>query len=236
MYAETGILFPYLQNFSQELQQLEEYCKTQKSNASMNDLAQASTISYDLGGEGDLFKAPEPIIEEPVMVLDPMTAAMSMLSSGEDAISPQGLKATEMDSLQNEQLFSEVFYECKRDLLEKASLQSPLSEILDIKVPVLGIEVNQIQEDKPLPDSPFQKSVSSGCLDFPGMDFSAAYRIRRAFSEGDIENLDNGSVIQSQQPLIIINCNNEDRQEKLSRYRNKKAKRNFGRKIKEGSC
>ena len=29
MYAEAGLLFPYFQNFSQEVQQLEEYCKTQ---------------------------------------------------------------------------------------------------------------------------------------------------------------------------------------------------------------
>lgn len=36
MYAETGLLFPYRHNnFSQELHQLEEYCKTHKSNASM---------------------------------------------------------------------------------------------------------------------------------------------------------------------------------------------------------
>ncbi|KAJ7965358.1 Zinc finger protein CONSTANS-like protein [Quillaja saponaria] len=253
MYAETGLLFPYFQNFSQELQQLEEYCKTQKSNASMNDLVQASIISeyeYGLGGEGDLFKAPEPVIEEPVMDLDPMTAAMSMISSGEDVISPQGLKATDIDSFQNEQLLSEVFYECKKDLLEKASLQSPLSDILDIKIPVLRIDENQIQEDKPLPDLPFQKSVSSGCLsamdwmqgaavkpaflEFSGMDFSVDYGMRRAFSEGDIKTLGNGNLIQSpvERPLIISNYTREDRREKLSRYRNKKTKRNFGRKIK----
>lgn len=35
MYADTGILCPYFQNFYQEVHQLEEYCKTQKSNASM---------------------------------------------------------------------------------------------------------------------------------------------------------------------------------------------------------
>ena len=35
MYAETGLLFPYFHNFSQEAQQLDEYCKTQKCNASM---------------------------------------------------------------------------------------------------------------------------------------------------------------------------------------------------------
>lgn len=35
MFAETGLLFPYLQNYSHEFQQLEEYCMTHKSNASM---------------------------------------------------------------------------------------------------------------------------------------------------------------------------------------------------------
>lgn len=34
------------------------------------------------------------------------------------------------------------------------------------------------------------------------------------------------------QPHIIPCCTSEDRKEKLSRYRNKKTKRNFGRKIK----
>ncbi|GKV25622.1 hypothetical protein SLEP1_g35026 [Rubroshorea leprosula] len=33
-------------------------------------------------------------------------------------------------------------------------------------------------------------------------------------------------------PLVISSCSTEDRKEKLSRYRNKKTKRNFGRKIK----
>jgi hypothetical protein len=35
---------------------------------------------YDLGGEGDLFKAPEPIIEEPLLTLDPVAAAISIMS------------------------------------------------------------------------------------------------------------------------------------------------------------
>nr|POE54289.1 zinc finger protein constans-like 5 [Quercus suber] len=35
-----------------------------------------------------------------------------------------------------------------------------------------------------------------------------------------------------ERPLTIINCTTEERREKLSRYRNKKTKRNFGRKIK----
>lgn len=42
------------------------------------------------------------------------------------------------------------------------------------------------------------------------------------------------SLIQSplEQPLMISSSATEDRREKLSRYRNKKTKRNFGRRIK----
>ncbi|XP_014517647.1 uncharacterized protein LOC106775112 isoform X1 [Vigna radiata var. radiata] len=252
MYAETGLLFPYLHNLSQELHQLEEYCKTQKYNASMDDYVQCSAMSeYDLAAEGDLFKAPEPIIEEPIMDLDPMTAAISMISCGED-VSSQGLKSTDIDILQNDQFLSEVFYECKKDLLEKAAIESPLSEILEIKVPLLNIDENSIQENRPLPDMQLGKSVSSGSLssmdwirgvamkpafiDIPAMDFNAVYGMRRSFSEGDIKTLGNGNmnIVQSplERPFLISNCTSEERFQKLSRYRNKRTKRNFGRKIK----
>ncbi|KAJ1379460.1 CCT domain [Sesbania bispinosa] len=206
---------------------------------------------YDLAAEGDLFKAPEPIIEEPVMDLDPMTAAISMISCGENVTS-EGLKSTDIDILQNEQFLSEVFYECKKDLLEKAAIESPLSEILEIKIPVLNIDENSILENKPLPDMPLPKSVSSGSLssmdwmhggamnpaflDIPGIDFNTVYGMRRSFSEGDIKTLGNGNlnIIQSplERPFLISNCTSEERRQKLSRYRNKKTKRNFGRKIK----
>lgn len=35
MYAEAGLFFPYMQNFGQDIQQLEEYCKSNKPNCSM---------------------------------------------------------------------------------------------------------------------------------------------------------------------------------------------------------
>ncbi|CAJ1974390.1 unnamed protein product [Sphenostylis stenocarpa] len=253
MYAETGLIFPYLHSLSQELHQLEEYCKTQKYNAfSMDDLLQSSAMSeYDLAAEGDLFKAPEPILEEPIMDLDPMRAAISMISCGED-VSSQGLKSTDIDILQNDQFLSEVFYECKKDLLEKAAIDSPLSEILEIKVPLLDIDENAIQENKPLPDMQLGKSISSGSLssmdwirgaalkpafiDIPAIDFNAVYGMRRSLSEGDIKTLGNGNmnIVQSplERPFLISNCTSEERFQKLSRYRNKRTKRNFGRKIK----
>ncbi|KAJ8751920.1 hypothetical protein K2173_000666 [Erythroxylum novogranatense] len=248
MYAETGLLFPYVQNFSQDIQQLEEYCNYQKIAASLT-----STIAeYDLGVEGDLFKAPEPIIEEPDMGLDPIAAAISIMSCGEEVITPQGLKVSDIESIQTEQLLSEVFYECKKDLMEKAATGASLSEVLDVKIPIIKTDENQIQETKVLPDLSLSKSVSSGSLssmewmnsaalkpsfmDFTGMDLETVYGMRRAFSEGDIKTLGNGSISRIHsgldRPLVIGNCISEDRMEKLSRYRNKKTKRNFGRKIK----
>jgi len=175
------------------------YCVLMQS-----DLVQSSAMSeFDLFVEGDLFKAPETIIEEPEMDLDQMQAAMSMMSGGED-MSSQGLKSSDIDDvLQSEQLLSEVYYDCKKDLLEKAAIESPLSEILEIKIPALNIDENSIQENKPIPDVLLSKSVSSGnlssmdwmhapamkpaFLDFPGIDFNAVYGMRRAFSEGDIK-------------------------------------------------
>ncbi|XP_062120141.1 zinc finger protein CONSTANS-LIKE 1-like isoform X2 [Humulus lupulus] len=216
-------------------------------------MVQLSMVSeYDMGAEGDLFKAPEPIIEEPVMGLDPVTAAISMVSCGEDVMSRQALKVADIESFQQEQLLNEVLYECEKDLFEQAAMDMSLSEVLDIKIPSLRIDGNFFQENKQLSDSSFQKSISSeslssmewmqgsvtkpNFLDFPVMDFSAAYGMRRAFSEGDIKTLGNGniSLIHSphERPMIISKSISEERKEKLSRYRNKKTKRNFGRKIK----
>nr|XP_027190015.1 uncharacterized protein LOC101507417 isoform X2 [Cicer arietinum] len=213
----------------------------------MSELVHFSAMSeYDFAAEGDLFKAPEPIIEEPDIDLDPMTAAISMISCGED------VKSTDISILQNEQLLSDVFYECKKDLFEKAAMESPLSEILEIKVPLLNIDENIIQENKPFPDMLLPKSVSSGSLSsmdwmhgsamkpgflgIQGVDFDAVYGMRRSFSEGDIKTLGKGnmSTVQSpvERPFFSSNCSSEERLQKLSRYRNKKTKRNFGRKIK----
>ncbi|XP_071934119.1 uncharacterized protein [Coffea arabica] len=215
------------------------------------NLIQSSSISeYDLGAEGDLFKAPEPIIEEPVMGLDPVAAAISMISCGGDVIASQDLKVSDIESsIDNGQLLSEVFYECKKDILAKEATEATFSEVLDVKVPAEKL----IAGGDFLSQGSFQKSVSSGCLssmqwihgapmrpnflDFPGLDLGAVYGMRRAYSEGDIKTLGNGSINlfhspAGQQPPIITSCTSEDRQEKLSRYRNKRTKRNFGRKIK----
>ncbi|KAK2409736.1 CCT motif family protein [Trifolium repens] len=139
-------------------------------------------------------------IEESSIDVDPMTAAISMISCGED------VKSADISILQNEQLLSNVFYDCKKDLFEKTAMESPLSEILEIKVPLLSIDENTIQENKQLPDITLPKSVSSGCLSsmdwmhgsasmkpaFIGVseiDFDAVYGMRRSFSEGDIKHV-----------------------------------------------
>lgn len=253
MYADTGLMYPYFQNFSQEVQQFEELCYSQKPNSSLESIIPTSNISdYDLGGEGDLFKAPEPIIEDQMIGLDPMTAAIAMISCGEDVMQPSGLKVGEMESLQNEQLLSDVFDGCRKELFEKTSVETAVSDVLDIKLPLMMTNEIRIDENRSLSDIPFTKSGSSeslssmewvsgasvrpNFLDFPELDFGSAYGMRRAFSEGDIKTLANGnlSLIHStlQRPLVIGNCTSEDRLQKLSRYRNKKSRRNFGRKIK----
>ncbi|XP_019189082.1 PREDICTED: two-component response regulator-like PRR73 isoform X2 [Ipomoea nil] len=235
---------------------LEEKGSFEDSRTNFRELQTTSSISdYDLGGEGDLFKAPEPIIEEPLVDLDPMTAAISLISCGDDVISPQGLEISNIESsFENGQLLSEVFYECKKDLLAKDGIEAPLSEDLDVKIPIAETDEKMAASEAHLDSQgSLQKSVSSKSLntmdwaqcaplrpnffDFPGMDFgAAAYGIRRSLSEGDIKTLGNGNINLIHSPhgqsQIIRTSISEDRKEKLSRYRIKKAKRNFGRKIK----
>jgi hypothetical protein len=229
MFAETGLLFPYFQTFSQ-VQQLDEFCRSHKSSGSLANLIQTSSISeYDLGGEGDLFKAPEAIIEEPIIGIDPMAAAISMISCGEDVTSSELLKVSDIESIESAQLLSEVFYECKKDLLAKEETETALSDALNLTTPISRTDENFAVEEKMNVSQPmFPKSVSAGCLstipddantmnflDFSTMDLGV-YGMRRAYSEGDIK----------------VMSNTETRKQKLSRYWDKKARRNFGRKIK----
>jgi len=160
---------------------------------------------------------------------------------------------SDLGSVQNEQLFNDVLDGFTKELLEKTSVDTAVSDVKDIKFPLMMSNEVQIDENKTLPDLTFTKSDSSGSLssmewvsganvrpsflDFPEMDFSAGYGMRRAFSEGDIKTLANGnntSLARSpiQRTLLIGNCTSEDRLQKLTRYRNKKSRRNFGRKIK----
>nr|GMD10482.1 zinc finger protein CONSTANS-LIKE 10-like isoform X1 [Ipomoea batatas] len=208
-----------------------------------------TSSGYDLGGEGDLFKAPEPIfIEEPLVNLDPMAAAISLISLGDDVTSHQGFEISNIieSSFENGQLLSEIFYECKRDLLAR-------DEGLDVKIPIIAetnLQASEVHLDSQ--GSSLQESVSSESLntmnwpqgaplrptllDFQG---AAAYgngrmMMRRSLSEGDMKG---GYANQKTDPAhgqsqTIRSSISEDRNEKLSRYRMKKAKRNFVRRIK----
>lgn len=177
-------------------------------------IVQPSIMSeYDLGEEGDLFKAPETIIEEPVLGIDPVAAgAISIISNADDTIN-----VSDMHLMQTEQLLNDVFFECKKDLLEKSAIEetTDFTDLLDVKIPpvqeIMEASVQNVQESgvKGVGEICAQgegviqkRSISSGCLnsmewvpgcsvrpnflDF-GVDFETAFGLRRAYSEGDIQ-------------------------------------------------
>ncbi|KAJ6830690.1 uncharacterized protein M6B38_351005 [Iris pallida] len=277
MYAEARLMFPLLQSYcTQEVspaayhdhnsltftdhyhhQQLLSSFITDElptTDLPMESLLRTSSVSeYDLGGEGDLFKAPEPIIEEPVLALDPLSAAMTIISNGEDVIS-ETIQAADMESIQNEHLNDVFFYECKKDLLEKCVIDDieSFSEPSDVKLPAVfpAEEAPCSKKIRLGADGQMLKSVSSGCLnsmewisgctlrpnflDFQGMDFETAFGLRRTYSEGDIQALgiSNINIGNTSSVHASLELKSEERRQKLSRYRKKKTKRNFGRKIK----
>ncbi|XP_006284241.2 uncharacterized protein LOC17879149 [Capsella rubella] len=234
MYAETGLTYQFMQSSSPEIHQFEDLFDSYKLSDEMNNLVEA--CEYDFGEESDLFKAPEPIIEEPMLAVDPLSQDLVELG--------------DLGSLQSDQqLIDKAFYECEQDLLVKSAMESPLSEVLDIKNISLVAKMDDVVKSTSVvvSDVVIPKSVSSGNLSsmdvaqhedaviqslphFPPGD----YGMRRAYSESDIQTLGtkNAGPVQSQLDRIIISCTSEDRREKLSRYRNKKSRRNFGRKIK----
>ncbi|KAG1367872.1 zinc finger protein CONSTANS-LIKE 1 [Cocos nucifera] len=272
MYAEAGLQYPFLRGSPPELAppppphyHHQHYSHlppldTGLTNGGpyMGNMMDASIISeYDLGGEGDLFKAPEPIIEEPVLPLHPMIAAMSIISGGDDVIT-ETFKVGNMELAQTDHLLNDVFYECKNDLLEKSSIKESFSEVLDAKIPAVQTEEDSSAETiRLIAEGQLPRSVSTGnltsmewiggsttrpnFLDFQVLDFEAVFGMRRAYSEGDIQNLDDnntkfGSTRAVRSPfellLTISDLKSEERKQKLSRYRKKKTERNFGRKIK----
>uniref|UniRef100_A0A0D9WKL6 CCT domain-containing protein n=1 Tax=Leersia perrieri TaxID=77586 RepID=A0A0D9WKL6_9ORYZ len=280
MYADTGV-FGFAA-YSQPPPDASSCCSIYTAAAMpliadppdiLGNMMQPSLVSeYDLGGEGDLFKAPEPIIEEPVLNLDPVAAAISMMS-GTENVMDDTIEVADIGDIQNDSLLSEVLYECEKELMEKSAIEETISELLDVKIPMLQVEelprqteqllvLGQVEfpameNEKPsVPECSLQKSVSSGCLnsadwingparpnflDFQGLDFETAFGLRRAFSDGDIQNLGastprpgNSANIQAscERLVTISDLKSEERKQKLSRYRKKKVKRNFGRKIK----
>ncbi|KAL8160567.1 hypothetical protein V2J09_002104 [Rumex salicifolius] len=184
MYTDAEFLFPEFQEFSEEVQQLlhdELYYPSPMTESSFFS-------EYDLGVQGDLLRAPEPILEEQISIAD------------QNVMPTQNQEA---ESLQQDELFTKVLQDCN----ENNSVVS-------------SFETNQINEITRFPTEEMhsiQQSVSWESLMNPSfLDFSD-YGMRRAFSEGDIKTL---------------SYSYEDRQQKLTRYRTKKLKRNFGRRVK----
>ncbi|XP_073020899.1 uncharacterized protein [Primulina eburnea] len=252
MYAETGLMFPSMLKFPQ---QFDEFVCCHRPNGSWGmpcSLIQTPTISdYYLGGAGDLFKAPEPVIEVPSMSLDPMNVGIPMISALDDSISPQPFVVSDSESsVKNGQLLDKVFYECERDLLAKEAIEAPLSEVPSIfNIPVIESEAKVTANEELIAGNLLQENDSSSCLrsmesvheapsrlnflNSPVIDFDAACGIRRTFSEGDVMTIGNDNITFLHSTLGFLKTRvSEVRKEQLSRYWNKKAKRNFGRKIK----
>ncbi|KAG5146609.1 hypothetical protein JHK84_032152 [Glycine max] len=117
---------------------------------------------YDLAAEGDLFKALEPIIKEPIMDMDPMTAAISMISSIEPPFSEileieVPLLNIDENTIQENKLLPDV------QLARSVSLGSLSS-------------MDWMRGDAMKPDF----------IDIPVIDFNTDYGMQRSFSEGDI--------------------------------------------------
>ncbi|KAM0938532.1 putative transcription factor C2C2-CO-like family [Dioscorea sansibarensis] len=271
MYADTRLLPPLSQgNFQEVLHAsyhhlilpvpdedfLSSFQSILRSNTPhMGLLVQNPTVmEYDLGGEGDLFKAPEPIMGgETVFAVDPVTSAMSMISFGDEVISAETIKVAGMESIQNDHL-SDFIYDCKKEFLAKSGIDDGFAELPDDVKEVRGVgaageEDHPVKRTRIVPDGLMQKSVSAECLSsmdwingcgvrpnflgFQGLDFGAAFGMRRAYSEGDIQTLgSNNHSNGGNSSSTSMVTKSEERREKLFRFWEKKSKRNFGRKIK----
>ncbi|KAG2239835.1 hypothetical protein Bca52824_091361 [Brassica carinata] len=211
MYSETGVEFRFMQDCSPDFQQFDDLFKSYKLSDETINLVEA--CEYDFGEESDLLKTPEQIIEEPVLAVDPLSQEIVELSD----------------------LVHKAFHDCEQDLLVKPVMESPFSEVLDIKNVSSVADMDNVMKISSVvvSDVSVPKSVSSENIS--SMDMAQHEDgMRRAFSESDIQTLGttNAGLVPSQLDRIIITCTSEDRREKLSRYRNKKSRRNFGRKIK----
>lgn len=137
--------------------------------------------------------------------LDPMMASMSMIVSGGHVGPNQDQKVDDIELMQNEQLLSEVFCEFEKDLLANEATGTPISNDLQIQIPVVTDENPAFAEEKVLSQGTLLKSISAECLsstewshknpttpnslDIHGIDFGSTcgYGMRRSFSEGDIK-------------------------------------------------
>ncbi|CAL9758441.1 unnamed protein product [Musa acuminata subsp. burmannicoides] len=266
MYAETGLLLPCMQGFPQVVSGADQHLLPFTSHEdlvstvfpgaapTLGNLVQISFTDYDLGGDGDLFEAPKPILEES---LDPLTATMSVMPGYGSTITEETMKTTDAELIQDEDLSCEVFFDCKRDILTKSTTIVPSPGTV---AAVQTEEDTAGAKDNSFAEGSLQKSGSFGCLGsvdyskvlsvepcFLGvsdMNLEVAFQMRRAYSEGDIQILGNNNSVHGNMNIIPafkvlasfedikIEDKIKERRIKLSRYRKKRTKRNYGRKIK----
>lgn len=167
-----------------------------------DNLIHTSAVSdYDLGGDGDLFNAPKPVVEESLLAVDPVSAALSMISGYGSAIADETIQISDMKSIENEDLLCEVLNDWKGDLLSKSVTNVPIDEASDIRVSALltdGYSVGgkadssaegSLQKSTSLStgDGANPSSVEPCLLGLHEINLESAFSIRRAYSEGDIE-------------------------------------------------
>ncbi|URE32502.1 CCT motif family protein [Musa troglodytarum] len=215
--------------------------------SNLSNLVQTCAISeYDLGGEGDLFKAPRPILEEPVLAFDPTAAATILLSGyGSSSITTDNIEMVDMESIQNGDLLCEAFYGCEKDLLVK-SARVPAPEVADFVLPSLQAEEETTVGERNCfsAEGPLQKtnasSVGPCLLDVREVDLEAAFGMRTYSEGGDIQSLGVDSYVHGDINTVptfwlsstIVDAKMKERIQKLSRYRTKRTRRNFHRRIK----
>ncbi|THU48348.1 hypothetical protein C4D60_Mb09t25280 [Musa balbisiana] len=232
--------------------------------SNLSNLVQTCAISeYDLGGEGDLFKAPRPVLEESVLAFDPIAAATLQLSGYGSSIMTDNIEIVDMESIQNGYLLCEAFYGCEKDLLVKSPhVRAP--EVADFVLPeettagertpevadfVLPEETTAGERNCFSAEGPLQKSDSTNAfsvgpclLDVHEVDLEAAFGMR-TYSEGDIQSIGVDSYVHGDINIVptfklsstIEDVKMKERIQKLSRYRTKRTRRNFRRRIKKAS-
>ncbi|PWA42186.1 ChNRRa [Artemisia annua] len=144
-----------------------------------------------------------------------MTPTMSMILCGEQVISQ------DIDSLQNVDFMSNIIYEYKDIFSNEPPSPSRVlnssSIILNENSQPPGMIIKSMSSDNLNVDG---AHIRPSSMSFTETELSKVHGMRRAFSEGYIK------------PQLTSDHTTETRMQKLSRYRDKKTKRNFGRKIK----
>ncbi|XP_064962927.1 zinc finger protein CONSTANS-LIKE 4-like isoform X2 [Musa acuminata AAA Group] len=231
MYAETGLLLPCMQGFPQVVSGADQHLLPFTSHEdlvstvfpgaapTLGNLVQISFTDYDLGGDRDLFEAPKPILEES---LDPITATMSVMPGYGSTITEETMKTTVAAVQTEEDMAGEKDNSFAEGSLQKSGSFGCLGSVDYSKV----------------------LSVEPCFLGVTDMNLQVAFQMRRAYSEGDIQILGNNNSVHGNMntvPTFKVLASFEDikiedkikeRRIKLSRYRKKRTKRNYGRKIK----